>query len=52
MSKEKLYELYRSIIVEIKLIEELSKKHNMLDDQGYLDWKDELNRLSIDQDRV
>ena len=33
----------------LKIIEDLST--DMLDEQEYLDWKDELNRLSIDKDR-
>ena len=34
----------------LKIIEDLSTT-DMLDEQEYLDWKDELNRLSIDKDR-
>lgn len=49
--KEKLYKLYENSINQIDLIDTLSKAYNMLDDQKYLNWKDELNRLSIDQDR-
>ena len=51
MNKEELYELYDSSINKIKAIDKLSKVFNMLDDQKYLDWKDELNKLSIDPDR-
>jgi len=49
--KDKLYKLYELTIKQIEEVEALSKICNMLDDQKYLDWKDNLNRLSIDPDR-
>lgn len=51
MNKEEMYQLYKSNIHSIRMIEMLSAVSGMLDDQKYLDWKDELNRLSIDPDR-
>ena len=44
-------DLYQANIDVIKAIERLSKDNNMLDTQEYLDWKDELNALSLDLDR-
>ena len=49
--KDLLRQLYKKNIKEIKQIEDLSIKYNMLDEQEYLNWKDELNKLSIDLDR-
>ena len=45
-------DLYQANIDEIKAIEQLSIDHNMLDNGYYLTWKDNLNKLSIDIDRV
>ena len=45
-------DLYQANIDEIKAIEQLSIDHNMLDNGYYLTWKDNLNKLSIDLDRV
>lgn len=44
-------QLYQANIDEIKAIEQLSIDHNMLDNEYYLVWKDNLNKLSIDVDR-
>lgn len=46
-----LRELYEANIKEITAIEKLSIENNMLDNGYYLDWKDKLNKLSIDIDR-
>ena len=46
-----LRQLYEANINEIKAIEQLSIDYNMLDNGYYLDWKDKLNKLSIDIDR-
>lgn len=52
MNKEYLlYELFESSIAELKAIEELVSIYEMQDDQKYLDWKDKLNKLSVDSDR-
>ena len=51
MRKEEMYKLYKSNIQNAKMIEMLSVVNGMLDDQEYLNWKDELNKLSIDKDR-
>jgi hypothetical protein len=49
---EKLFlDLYKANIDEIKAIEQLSIDCNMLDSQEYLDWKENLNSLSLDSDR-
>ena len=44
-------DLYKANIDEIKAIERLSIDHNMLDNGYYLNWKDEINKLSLDSDR-
>lgn len=44
-------ELYESIIKMITATESLVKQYNLLDSQDYLNFKDELNRLSLDSDR-
>lgn len=44
-------ELYEASIQEIKAIRNLSIEYNMLDDQNFLNWLDELNKLSVDPDR-
>ena len=44
-------QLYEANIDEIKAIEQLSIDHNMLDNGYYLNWKDQLNRYSMDVDR-
>ena len=49
--KKLFKDLYQTNIEEIKAIEALSENYNMLDSQEYLDWKDNLNKLSIDPDR-
>lgn len=51
MKKKILYWLYETSIEMLKDIEEFSIKCNMLDDQLYIQWKDNLNALSIDVDR-
>ena len=45
-------DLYQANIDEIKAIEQLSIDHNMLDNGYYLAWKDKLNALSLDSDRL
>lgn len=45
-------ELYESSIKMIKAIENLSITYNKLDSQEYLLWKDTLNSLSMDPDRI
>ena len=45
-------DLYQANIDEIKAIEQLSIDNNMLDNGYYLNWKDELNKLSIDINRT
>ena len=52
MRTELFRQLYEANIDEIKAIEQLSIDHNMLDNGYYLTWKDNLNKLSIDIDRV
>ena len=49
--KKLFKDLYRANIDEIKAIEHLSEIHDMLDTQEYLNWKDTLNKLSLDTDR-
>ena len=49
---ESFKNLYQANIDEIKAIEQLSIDYNMLDTQEYLSWKDTLNSLSIDSDRI
>lgn len=44
-------DIYKANIDVIKAIEKLSIENDMLDTQEYLDWKDELNALSLDLDR-
>lgn len=51
MIKKTIYELYEANIQEIKAIRNLSIEYNMLDDQNFLNWLDELNKLSVDPDR-
>ena len=41
-------DLYQANIDEIKAIEQLSIDHNMLDNGYYLDWHNQLNKLSLD----
>ena len=45
-------ELFKANIDEIKAIESLAIAYNMLDNGYYLDWKDQLNKLSLDCDRT
>jgi hypothetical protein len=35
----------------LQLIEDFSIEYDMLDTQEYLNWKDDLNRISLDPDR-
>ena len=51
MNTKLFKELYEANIKEIEAIERLSIENNMLDNGYYLDWKDKLNKLSIDQNR-
>lgn len=43
--------LMRQVIESAELVEKLAKEEQILDEQWYLDWKDKLNELSIDQPR-
>lgn len=52
MNTKLFKDLYQANIDEIKAIEQLSIDYNMLDNGYYLHWKDELNKLSMDSDRV
>ena len=53
MNPKKLFEqLYEAVIKEIKAIEDLSIEYDMLDCEEYLNWKDKLNELSLDPDRI
>lgn len=47
-----LYQLYETSIKMLQTIENLSIENNMLDNQQYILWKDNLNLLSIDQNRI
>ena len=49
--KEIFKQLYEANIQTIKALEDLSLEYDMLDEQEYLDWKDELNKYSLDPDR-
>ena len=51
-TKEILCQLYETSIKMLYNIEELSIENEMLDTQEYLLWKDTLNSLSIDPDRI
>lgn len=51
MRTELFRDLYQANIDEIKAIEQLSIDHNMLDNGYYLNWKNEINKLSLDNDR-
>ena len=51
MKNCELCQLYETSIKLLQSIEKLSIDNNMLDEQEYIDWKDELNKLSIDVDR-
>ena len=51
-NKDLLCQLYETSIKMLYLIDDLSIKNKMLDTQEYLLWKDSLNTLSIDPDRV
>lgn len=46
-----LRQLYEANINEIKAIEQLSIDYDMLDNGYYLEWHDQLNKLSLDTDR-
>lgn len=50
--EELLYQLYETSIKMLQTIENLSIENNMLDNQQYILWKDNLNSLSIDQNRT
>lgn len=43
-------ELYELIINMIKTTDSLSEQYNLLNTQEYLNWKDELNKLSLDRE--
>ena len=51
-TKELICQLYETSIKMLQCIENLSIEHEMLDTQEYLLWKDTLNTLSIDPDRI
>ena len=51
-NNEILCQLYETSIKMLQIIENLSIENKMLDTQEYISWKDNLNFLSIDQDRV
>ena len=51
MNTKLFKDLYQANIDEIKAIEQLSIDCNMLDNGYYLNWKDELNKLSLDSNR-
>ena len=51
MNTKLFRDLYKANIDEIKAIEQLSIDFNMLDNGYYLDWKDNINKLSLDVDR-
>ena len=51
MRTEIFRDLYQANIDEIKAIEQLSIDYNMLDTQDYINWKDMLNKYSLDPDR-
>ena len=46
-----LRQLYEANINEIKAIEQLSIDYDMLDNGYYLEWHDQMNKLSLDTDR-
>lgn len=45
------YQLYETSVNMIKAIDELSILNGLEDSQEYLNFKDELNSISIDRDR-
>lgn len=49
--KELIYQLYRNSIEMLKTIDHISIENGMIDTQEYLDWKDDLNTISLDPDR-
>ena len=51
MNTKLFKELYESHIEMAEAIERLSVENNMLDNGYYLDWKDSLNKISLDPDR-
>ncbi len=51
MNKELFRQLYEANIDEIKAIEQLSINYNMLDNEDYLTWHEQLNQLSLESDR-
>lgn len=50
--KDLFHQLYEANIKEIEAIENLSIEYDMLDEQDYLNWKDTLNKYSLDPDRA
>lgn len=49
MKNENLFnQLYETSINEIKAIKDLSVLHKMNNEQSFINWLDELNKLSID----
>lgn len=52
MNTKLFRDLYQATIDIIKATEQLSIDHNMLDNGYYLNWKDQLNKLSLDPDRT
>lgn len=49
--EEYIKQLGNSAITIIKAVRDFAEVYNLLDSQTYLDFLDELNKLSIDQDR-
>ena len=52
MNTKLFKDLYQANIDEIKAIEQLSIDNGLLDNGYYLNWKDQLNKLSLDPDRT
>lgn len=50
-TKELLCQLYETSIKMLQVIDELSILNGLIDTQEYLNFKDSLNKLSIDPDR-
>ena len=48
--KDLFHQLYEANIKEIEAIERLSLEYDMLDQEEYLNWKDILNKHSLDPD--
>ena len=49
--RDKIIQLYKTSVQMLQLIEDFSIECDMLDTQEYLNWKDDLNRISLDPDR-